>query len=710
MNNPASPYLLDRLQARRANTNTRSRRSESNARQTTPDDDLFLDEARYSGNDNLTTTPNNTHTPTNPNASLGVREIEKRMDKLSKLNFDLKLELFHCRERMAKLQENCNLLTSRAEDADRLVEENATLLELNDSLVKELERRDEAVQEAVSIICDLEERLEQAQHSQHDSRNHLGTSTEPRASSVSPCPRAVLSPPKSAKSSMTRSSSARRIPSFVDDRKPNTRALRSVYLEPKPTLRAAKSFASLASQTEDVDKSLSDVDTLDSPRLSVLSKSSFPSIYDLPRNDETGKNQETDLALSNSQLHNISRNAGRKHDSDSDINSWIQVQTPQSVLHSSGKPLPQQRSDVARVQRPAYSTAPSQINQKRTPSLKGAAFAATSLPPTPDSASTSVLQDSYMTGQPNAQQRSNKHLANAAKHAALLHTPETPNIADLSELHATQEAKNPMSGAGWFNRHSVSLSSTDEEDEYYQQSDSDRTGSAGTDASYPDGGSIPKGTPSRFLIRRNVSPARSMPRKGVAQLSRPGQKEKWALLPKSNEKTRFQMERSETTPNLAGLETPPASLQRNSSLSGSSSLRPQRMERSETTPNLTTALQVAVSTPFLQPGPPVKPQLSGGGGVRAALSQKTQKLFRRMSEHHTSSSDSSSRPTRGVTLSPSKRSAGSNSHGGSDESLAMQAASQTLASQSFGTPQSGNTEVRSPSRGLFSRAAGSLRR
>lgn len=705
MNNPASPYLLDRLQARRANTNTRSRRSDSNARQTTPDDDLFLDEARFSGNDNLTTTPNNTHAPTNPNASLGVREIEKRMDKLSKLNFDLKLELFHCRERMAKLQENCNLLTSRAEDADRLVEENATLLELNDSLVKELERRDEAVQEAVSIICDLEERLEHAPHLQTDPRDHhLEASTELRASSVSPCPRAVLSPPKSNKSSMTQSSSARRIPSFVDDKKPNTRALRSVYLEPKPTLRAVKSFASLASQTEDMDKSLSDVDTLDSPRLSVLSKSSFPSIYDLPKSEESGKDQKTDILFPDSQLHNISRNAGSKNNSDSDINSWIQVQTPQSFTQSSGKPLPQPRSDIARIQRPTYSTAPPQMNQKRTPSLKGTAFDATSLPPTPDSASTSVLQDSYMTGQPNAQHRSNKHLANAAMHAALLHTPETPSIADMSKLHATQEAKTPMSGAGWFNRHSISLSSTDEENEYYEQSDSNRTGSAGTDASYPDGGSIPKGTPSRFQIRRNVSPARSMPREGAAL--RPGQKEKWALLPKSNEKTRFQMERSETTPNLAGLQTPPASLQRNSSVSGSSSLRPQRMERSETTPNLTTALQ----TPFLQPGLSIKPQSSGGGGVRAALSQKTQKLFRRMSEHHTSSSDSSSRPTRGITLSPSKRSNGSNSRSGSDESLAMQAANQTLTSQSFGAPHNGNAEARSPSRGLFSRAAGSLRR
>jgi hypothetical protein len=709
MTNPASPYLLDRLQARRAHPNTRSRRSDSVAR--LADDDLFLDEARSSGNDNLSTTPNNTNNPTNKNASLGVREIEKRMDKLSKLNFDLKLELFHCRERMAKLQENCNLLASRAEDANRLVEENATLLELNDSLVKELERRDEAVQEAVSIICDLEGRLEQAQNSQRDPHDDLETPTEPRDSSMSPCPRAVLSSSKSDKSSLTRSSSTRRIPSFVDDKKSNTRALRSVYLEPKQTLHAVKSFASLTSQAEDVDKSVSDVDTLDSPRLSVLSKSSFPSIYDLRRSEESAKYQENALTLPDSQLHHISRNAGRKHDSDSDVNSWIQVQTPQSSVRSPGKYIPQSRSDGARLQRPAYFTASTQAHQKRTPSLKGAAFGGASLPPTPDSASTSVLQDSYMTGQPNAQYRSTKHLTNAAKHAALLHTPETPSITDMSKLHDGQQAKNPMSGAGWFNRHSISLSSTDEEDEYYEQSDSVRTGSAGTDASYPDGGSIPKGTPSRFQVRRNVSPARSDGR-GTAQVLRKGQKtiEEWALLPKSNENTRFQMERSETTPNLAALQTPPASLQRNSSTSGSSNLRPQRMERSETTPNLTTSMQAAMSTVFLQPGLPIKPQSSGSGGVRAALSQKTQKLFRRMSEHHTSSSENPSKQTRGITLSPSKRSTGSNSRSGSDESLAMQAANQTLTSQNFGTPHNSNAESRSPSRGLFSRAAGSLRR
>ncbi|KEQ95701.1 hypothetical protein AUEXF2481DRAFT_683340 [Aureobasidium subglaciale EXF-2481] len=695
MTNPASPYLLDRLQARRANPATRSRRSDSTSRLSNLDDDLFIDEARSSANDNLTTTPNNAHAPVNATASLGAREMEKRMDKLSKLNFDLKLELFHCRERMAKLQDNCKLLASRAEDANRLVEENATLLDLNDSLVKELEHRDEAVQEAVSIICDLEERLERSQQSQQ-ARSDLTEAPAPTyAASSSPYPQAILPPPKADKSAIARPSSAspqKRIPSFVGDEKPNTRALRSVYLEPTPMLHAVKSFASLMPQREDVDKSVSDVDTLDSPRLSVLSESSFPSIYDLPRGQDNVKYGSDNITISDSQLENISRNAGSKRDSGSDINSWMQVQTPQSSVQSSERG----------VQQPIQFTAPSQFMPKRTPSLKASTFGAL-LPPTPDSASTSLLQDSYMTGQ--STHRTTANLPNAEKHAALLHTPEPPSVVDMSKEEARPDAKHVLTGAGWFNRHSVSLSSTDEEDGDYEQSHGLRTGSAGSDGSYPNGGSILKGTPSRFQVRRNISSTRGTGFEGRGLTT---DDKKIPL--KQNDNRRRRMERSETTPNLALMQTPPSTLQRNNSTSRSSNLRPQRMERSETTPNLTTNLQLPSSISTFQPGPPItKPQVSSGG-VRAALSHKTQKLFRRMSEHHTSSSDQSSRSSRGMTVSPSKRPNITHSGRGSDDSLAMQAANQAVSSYNLGVTPSGTVEAKSPSRGLFSRAAGSLRR
>ncbi|THV67648.1 hypothetical protein D6D28_07333 [Aureobasidium pullulans] len=719
MTNPASPYLLDRLQARRAIPATRSRRSDSGPRLTGLDDDLFLDEARSSGNDTSVTTPKNRHTPTNATASLGAREIEKRMDKLSKLNFDLKLELFHCRERMAKMQENCKLLASRAEDSNRLVEENATLLDLNDSLVKELEHRDEAVQEAVTIICDLEERLERAQISQQSHHDPPGNLVPPRRSSLSPCP--VVSPHKSDTSACMRPSSAsppRRVPSFVGDKKSNARALRSVYLEPTPKLHAVKSFASLMSQREDVDKSVSEVDTLDSPRLSVLSKSSFPSIYDLHRNQDIVEGE-----ANVSQLDAISRNAGNKHDSDSDINSWIQVQTPQPpVLYSGQGQFQQSQYDPDRNQYTSQTTELSHNKQKRTPSLKGSSFGGALLPPTPDSASTSVLQDSYMNGPSDTKvpPRMSANLANAAKHAALLHTPETPSVADMGKLHS----RHYTNGPSWSNRHSASLSSTDEEDEYYEQSDSNtnaRTGSAGSDGSYPNGGSIVKGTPSRFQVRRKISPARDMLYDGEgarqAPLQRPNTLERGTSQSQNNNNNNNnnrghrRMERSETTPNLAAIQTPPDSLQRNNSASRPSEMRPQRMERSETTPNLMTSMQVShwPTPPSFQPGPPIKSQSNNGGGVRAAISQKTNKLLRRMSEHHTSSSDQSSRLGR---LSPSKRPNTSTYGGssGSDDSLAMQAANQAITTRNLVVAPGGSAEAKSPSRSLFSRAAGSLRR
>ena len=194
MSKPASPYLFDRLQARRANPNTTFRRSESGPRLTNADDDLFLSEASSCENNAMATPPNRGHTPVNPNATLGAREMEKCMDKLSKVNFDLKLELFHCKERMAKLREHCKVLESSAEKANRLVEDNAALLDINDKLVKELEHRDEAVQEAVTIICDLEEKLERAQWSQHRQFTPPEHSAIPHIGVLSPTPEGLVYP------------------------------------------------------------------------------------------------------------------------------------------------------------------------------------------------------------------------------------------------------------------------------------------------------------------------------------------------------------------------------------------------------------------------------------------------------------------------------------------------------------------------------------
>lgn len=72
------------------------------------------------------------------------------MSTLHKQNFDLKLELFHRRERQTVLEEQIELLEASKTQAE---ETNATLLQ-------ELEKRDKAVSEAVHMIISLETRID----------------------------------------------------------------------------------------------------------------------------------------------------------------------------------------------------------------------------------------------------------------------------------------------------------------------------------------------------------------------------------------------------------------------------------------------------------------------------------------------------------------------------------------------------------------------
>ena len=75
------------------------------------------------------------------------------ISSLQKQNFDLKMELFHRRERMTALEDEL-------EQARELEADNAEMQEVNEQLLEELEKRDSAIEEAVGIICELEEKVE----------------------------------------------------------------------------------------------------------------------------------------------------------------------------------------------------------------------------------------------------------------------------------------------------------------------------------------------------------------------------------------------------------------------------------------------------------------------------------------------------------------------------------------------------------------------
>ena len=49
-------------------------------------------------------------------------------------------------------------MREQVEWAERMKEEHTELLRINSQLVEELEKRDKAIEEAMDIICDLEDR------------------------------------------------------------------------------------------------------------------------------------------------------------------------------------------------------------------------------------------------------------------------------------------------------------------------------------------------------------------------------------------------------------------------------------------------------------------------------------------------------------------------------------------------------------------------
>lgn len=183
---------------------------------------------------------------------------EQDLSALHKRNFDLKLELFHRRERQTVLEKRIETL----EGAKTFAEE------ANTRLLQEMEKRDRAVEEAVQMIVSLEQRIELLLREREMVRqleadkallarlNHSPSTalfnhdaTPKRADELLPNERRDLA----------------RMPSFVSE---HTENLRSVYLDTKP------SYLSLSKAD-----SRADNNGFVSPSMSVLSEDSFLSVY-----------------------------------------------------------------------------------------------------------------------------------------------------------------------------------------------------------------------------------------------------------------------------------------------------------------------------------------------------------------------------------------------------------------------------------------------
>ncbi|KAI9870246.1 MAG: hypothetical protein M1830_004487, partial [Pleopsidium flavum] len=424
---------------------------------------------------------------------MGAREMNEYISKINKQNFDLKLELFHRRERAATLERKLDKMQN-------LESENEELHKINGQLLQELEKRDQAVGEAVGMIVQLENKVERLEIALIDTRpstaqpdsDYLSTegegiepaSSPPQISQVTPrTPDRKVSPPKlQSRPSLAPGVSSKlmtlgisqtsrtpiRTPLCLSNKCSSASALRSLYLAEDNQSNVSFSaisvsrLGSVLSKDEDTQGPNWDTYTLNSPRLSVLSESSFLSVYGSPKGlksenmkDELNELKPTEEVSNESD----SRRSLKKQQQHARVDQWIQERDTPPKANRPARPqasLDGEYSSIGEVlqTRPhltdediwgaspqkGYAEYPSrkkhqgQVKTFDSPSFGGPIFGTQVLPPTPDiligdnqnacnpSTPRAIIEKSLLDGTP----------APAKKYAALVprHRPHTADGVD----------------------------------------------------------------------------------------------------------------------------------------------------------------------------------------------------------------------------------------------------------------------------------------
>ncbi|EMT62569.1 hypothetical protein FOC4_g10006191 [Fusarium odoratissimum] len=218
----------------------------------------------------------------NKKKGLGVKDMEQVISSLHKKNFDLKLELYHRRERQTALEDKVEALEVEKSRAE----------EMNDHLSQELEKRDKAIEEAVAMIVTLEARLEQYAK-ERSIIEQIEAEGQYAAPTFDPCyedPRPATHSPDMMKQ-MGSGKAINRMPSFLSDHSETTENLRNVYLGTRGSIL---SLAQVPEGSNEADNGRNTA--LGSPSLSVLSESSFVSVYGSKEHDSSGM-QDVDEPL-----------------------------------------------------------------------------------------------------------------------------------------------------------------------------------------------------------------------------------------------------------------------------------------------------------------------------------------------------------------------------------------------------------------------------
>lgn len=234
------------------------------------------------------------------------------------------------------------------EAAEKRIEEQAETEEINDQLVAEMEKlvgeletREQALEEAVTVIVRLEDEIDQLKKErgrvQSIEVDYESTYFRPGHDAEFPS-----SPPAFDDRKTTRSAnSVPRMPSFLSEKSEGTEALRSLYL---PS-RRNYSEGTLAQVGDE-----STADGMNSPRLSVLSESSFVSIYG-----------EKPMEMEDSPPRPVSPSPPRRHRASRSVEKWID-ERPATV--APGRQAPRANNGLQKSQ---YSSINSMLEQLDSP-------------------------------------------------------------------------------------------------------------------------------------------------------------------------------------------------------------------------------------------------------------------------------------------------------------------------------------------------------
>ena len=322
----------------------------------------------------------------------------------------------------------------RIETVERLNEE---LLKINRDLRNEIAKRDQAIQEAVVMICELEEKVIQLERVIVDTRPDLsqGVGSAVQSQDSGPVSVPLVSKKDFDRSTMTASHGAEKVeaetrqrntslepgarvahrqPSFLSENKQSTSALRSLFA-PEGALNEKLSYmtlpqpGSLFSGYDDEDPAERDPHLdLKSPALSVLSKSSFVSVYgnrDLsPPKLQSDDSQLTEIIPGNRrdapQRPTDQRSAKVREWLDDHVSPPAPATAPRvssnqdvipsinEILHHTPAPAPKLNARSAGEQAILDHISAHQLEQQRkrsrSPAFGGPMFDDSPLPPTPD--------------------------------------------------------------------------------------------------------------------------------------------------------------------------------------------------------------------------------------------------------------------------------------------------------------------------------------